>query len=248
MSSLITDLAGLKSRKEDYDQRQAERDRPKANWFKINSNETLTIRFLQELSPEANNYNPSFGTFLGAVEHQAPGKTGYLSRALDTMESEGRDWAQEQHLKNPTEGWRARENFYINVAVKRGNQTQVEILSRNMHSQFIGDLVEEYELSNGEGITGKTYTITRKGSGPQTTWRLREASEQLSIDGLQPWDLKEYAVRSVSYDKQREFYMRNYTPENTQDDSNPFASDSASTDSGSGDQPSSVTSGGTFNW
>lgn len=211
---MITGLAALKSKKKAFDERQEERNRPKANWFKINTNETLTVKFLQELSDEAENYKAEFGTYLGAVEHQAPGPKGYLSRALDTMESEGRDFAVEMYKKTKEKDWRNRENFYINVAVDRGDQKPVvEILSRGLYSTFVDDLVEAYDDSDGAGISGKTFTISRKGSGPATVWKLKESTKvDLDVSGLQPWDLETYAIRKIPYSEQEEYYMRNYQP------------------------------------
>lgn len=217
--SLVTGLAGLKSRKERFEKEQEERNRPKANWFKINSGETLTVRFLQEMDESSPNYNPAFGKFLGAIEHQAHGPKGYLSRALDTTETdpEGRDFAEEMYKKTKESGWRKKENFYINVAVVRDGKPTVEILSRNMHSDFVDDLVELYE-DNDETITDRSYTITRRGQGAKTTWKIKEAKEDINIDGLQPWNLEEYAVRKVAYDDQKEFYMRNYQADEPEED------------------------------
>lgn len=218
MSNTFSDLGSLTSRIKDRAQRMEDRDKPKPtkdDWFKPVPNQPVTVKFLQELTVKSKNYNEAAGTFLGAVEHQAPGKEGYRSRALDTMELEGRDWAQEQHENNPTEGWRARENFYINVAVlnEQTGEASVKILSRNIHNEFVTDLVELYEENDGT-ITEGVYTITRRGAGTQTTWRIKRApdSAEFSTDSLIPWDLKAHAVRHVPYEKQREFYMRNYTP------------------------------------
>lgn len=236
MASTFSDLGSLSSRIEDRAARMADRDKPKPqkdDWFKPVPNQPVTVKFLQELSKSSKNYNEAYGTFLGAVEHQAPGKQGYLSRGLDTMELEGRDWAQEQHLKNPTEGWRAKENFYINVAVfdERTGQASAKIMSRNIHNEFVTDLVEIYE-ANGGSITEGVYTITRRGSGTQTSWRIKPAPESadFSTDSLIPWDLKAHAVRHVPYEKQREFYMRNYIPaegEGAPSFDKPFSNDSA---------------------
>lgn len=94
------------------------------------------------------------------------------------------------------------ENFYINVVTIRDGKPSVEILSRNMHSDFIDDLVEFYE-DNGNTITDRTYTITRKGVGPKTTWKLKEAKDDdIDVEGLEPWALDEYAVKHVAYEDQ----------------------------------------------
>lgn len=226
--STFSKLADIQSRQESFDKKQEERNRPKANWFSIKSNESLIVRFLQELDEDAENYDKDRGVFLGAVEHQAPGPKGFMSRALDTYEEEGKDFAREMDEERPGEGWKSRENFYINVAVKRPGGVQAEILSRNLNSQFVKDLVREYTRSKGKGITGKTFEIQRTGTGPQTQWRLYDAEEDLDVTGVEPWNLNEYAVRHIPYDEQKEYYMRNYEAPNSSNDNDGFKSEPSS--------------------
>lgn len=217
--STITSLTGLQGRKQERERAQALRDRPKANWFKISSGEVLTVRFLQELDAGSEYYNKDFGTFLGAVERQAPGPKGYLSRALDTTETdpEGRDFAEEMRRRTGEADWRKRENFYINVAVDRGDgKPTVEILTRSMHSPFVEDLIEFYEENEPNNITADTYAIKRTGSGPTTAWKIKKVTDpekQIDVSGLTPWPLEEYAVRHIPYEQQKEYYMKNYQPE-----------------------------------
>ena len=223
----INNLSQLKAKKKAREAAEELRNRPKAPWFSLKPNETKIVSFLQELSEEAENYNAAYGTFVGALEHQAHGPNGFKSRALDTMESEGRDFAQEMYQKTREPGWKARENFYINVATKGADgKVEAQILSRNMYSEFVEDLVEFYEDSDGEGITGKTFSITRKGSGAQTKWKLKQVNEDLDLDGVEPWNLDEHALRKIPYENQREYYMRNYQPdvpseEDDEDNSSP---------------------------
>lgn len=215
MKATINTLADLTGAHEQREQQIANRDRPKAEWFKIKEGESLTVRFLQELDPSAENYNPEFGTFLGAIEHTVPrdiDPQGFMKRALDTMESEGRDLAQELHQKDRKAGWGAQQNFYINVAVDTPEGPKVQIFSRKLNSNFVKDLVEIFEDEGG--ITAQTYVITRRGSGPQTELRIKAAKPGMEFDvsGLEPWNLEEYAVRHIPYDEQEEFYFRGVDP------------------------------------
>lgn len=217
MAELITDLKTLKAKREAKEAQAELRNRPKAKWFTLAPKQTKTVQFLNELSKEADNYNEAHGTFLGALVHQAHGKDGFRSKALDTMEEEGRDYAQEMYEKyrdRGEDGWRPQEKFYINVAVKLPDgSVEAQILERNLYSMFVEDLTEIYDDSEGVGITGRTFTITRRGEGNQTVWKIKESSEELDISGVEPWVLTEYAVRKVPYAQQKEFYGRNYTPE-----------------------------------
>lgn len=223
-------LAALRGRKEQRAKAQEERDRPKATWFTIKSRETLTVRFLQELDESSPNYNSANGVYLGLVERQAHGKNGFLSRALDTTEidPEGRDFAAEMYKKTKEAGWKRRENFYINVAVDRGDgKPSVEILSRNLHSTFIDDLGDEND-AHENSITNATYTITRRGAGTDTVWKLRESKTELDVDGLELWDLDTHAKRHIPYENQKEWYMKNYTPEKREEDEDPVDGSDAS--------------------
>lgn len=215
MKATISTLADLTGAHELREQQIANRDRPKAEWFKIKEGESLTVRFLQELDPSSENYNPDFGTFLGATEHTVPrdiDPQGFMKRALDTMESEGRDLAQELHQKDRKAGWGAQQNFYINVAVDTPEGPKVQIFSRKLNSNFVKDLVEIFQDEGG--ITGQTYIISRRGSGPQTELRIKPAKAGMEFDvsGLEPWNLEEYAVRHIPYDEQEEFYFRGIDP------------------------------------
>jgi hypothetical protein len=231
-------LAKLKAKKEAFKKQQEEFDRPKADWFSIKPNQTLKVQFLQELSKNAENYNGSYGKspvilpqhnpdsedederaydiglFLAVSEHTAHGADGFKSRALDTIESEGKDYAEEMYRRNKEEtGWKKKENLYITVAVDRGKrEPSVEILSRGIHSEFVDDLMD---MDSEEGITGRTFAI-KKGSSKSSPWRIKElVGEEMDVDGLVPYDLARDAVRHVPYDEQKEFYGRNYTPENS---------------------------------
>ena len=204
-------LGALKKQQEEIAERARLRDRPKANWFTpAKTGEVAYIQFLNELDEEAERYNPAFGTYFTAVEHQAPGKDGFKSRALDTQELEGRDWAQEQHLKDPKAGWKPREFFYMNIATAdKDGKIAAHIIQRNLSNQFVADLIEEHEESNGVGITGQTYALKRVGEGTSTQWRLKKVDMEMDVSGVEPWDLREHAVRHIPYEKQEEFYMRN---------------------------------------
>lgn len=212
MKATITSFAELTGAQAERDRQMAERDKPKAKWFKIDDGEQIVVKFLQELDASAENYNPEFGTFLGAVEHVCPrdiDPKGFMKRALDTTESEGRDWAQMQHEKNRKLGWGAQQNFYINLAVQTADGVEAQIFSRKLNSGFVKDLVEIFEEEGG--ITGAPYVISRRGTGPQTELRIKpaKADKDFDISGVTPWDLNEYAVRHIPFDEQEKFYMRN---------------------------------------
>ena len=95
-------------------------DENKGRWLKIEDGDSVKIRFLQELDPDSPTYNDKLGCGFIALEHTNP--KDYRRKALDTMETEGRDWANEQHRKDPKAGWKARTRLYINVLVDDGKE------------------------------------------------------------------------------------------------------------------------------
>lgn len=205
-------LGDLKRRKE-----SKENNQESAVWFSglFKNKKKVKVRFLQELTEDADLFDPNRGTFLGALEHTAPGPQGFMRRALDTLETEGRDWAQEQHDENPGLGWGPKENFYINVAVETFNEegeksVVVAILTRSIQSEFVDNLITRFEESQGRGISDQTFWIEKVGSGLQTKWKLsRETDPEKQIDtaGLECFDLDKTAVRRVPYAEQQRFYM-----------------------------------------
>jgi len=210
MSEGLSALGALKAAREEIAEQERNRNKPKAGWWTPPaSGEAVKIQFLNELDPDAQRYNPDYGLFLQSVEHQAPGPKGFMSRALDTIKRDGRDWAQEQHIKDPKAGWKPRKFFYINVAVEEDGVIVPKIVQRNLSNQFVADLIEEYEDGGFVGITGQTYAIKRVGEGTSTQWRIKAVSDEMDVSGVQPWDLNEHAVKYVPYEKQEEFYMRN---------------------------------------
>lgn len=242
-NTTFTGLGDLRKKIQEREERNG--DREKATWFstllKNSHTGKLKIRFMQELSDEAELYREDWGTYLGATEHTAPGREGFQARALDTTELEGRDWANEQHIENPRLGWGKKQNFYITVAVESfdigtGEKVVVPaILARPIGSDFVTKLIEFNDASNGEGITGKTYWLTRTGQKTETKWHIEEETDpdkQIVFGDIAPYDLKEVAVIHVPYEKQQEFYMRKADLEGAQRAADARAAAKAGNDGG----------------
>lgn len=237
--AFVNPLDQLTNRIAEKEQRAAEMNRPKAEWFSPKLGETVLVQFLQELSPESPNYNGSYGKspvvlpgqdpndpddrydiglFLMAKEREAgSGPDAFKSRALCTLESEGKDWAYEMSKKRPHErGWYLKENFYITVAVQRGNKVTAEILKRPIGNSFVKELIEFYN-ENDQCLTGQTFKIS-KDYDKSSPWRIRPAKEEIDISDLQPYDLARDAVRLVPYERQEAWYSKNYKPELTEEE------------------------------
>jgi hypothetical protein len=121
--SVIQGLAGLRAKQQEQAEKEAARNRPKAEYFSWKENakaqnpDAVLVQFLQELDPSATGYNEDKGLAVAAVEHEAPGPKGYLARATCTLDSEGQCYACERKKADFQEGWKTKTNLYINALV-----------------------------------------------------------------------------------------------------------------------------------
>jgi len=183
-------------------------DENKGRWLKVEDGESVKIRFLQELDADSPNYNDKLGCGFIALEHTNP--KDYRRKALDTMESEGRDWANEQHRKDPKAGWKARTRLYINVLVDDGKEDPyVAILSQGTSGKTITPTLIEYAGEMGS-ITNLMWRIKRNGAKTDTSYTiipLAKDESPFDFSTLELYDLEKTAVRHVPYAEQEAFYM-----------------------------------------
>ena len=210
--SKIVGLAGMAKAMEKTSYSNGEDS--KAKWLKIEDGEKVIVRFLQELDPDSPQYNEKLGCGFFAVEHTNP--KDYRRKALDTMEDEGRDWAQEQHRKDPKAGWGARKRLYINVLVNDGkNEPYVAILSQGVSGKTITPTLIEYAELMGS-ITNLTWQIKRSGTKTDTSYTiiaLGKDETPFDVSKVEIFDLDKTAVRSVPYAEQEAFYTGDSVPE-----------------------------------
>lgn len=215
-------LAAIKAMQEEEKRKAAERERPKAEYFKFPKDgpTTAKIRFIQEMDATADNYSEDRDIGLIKVEHQAPGPDGFKRRANCTLEDEGQCYACERHaMKVEAEegGWRQRKNLYINALVSfDGEEPKVMVLTRSGGATFTAQLVEEAIDENT--ITAKNYKVTKSGSGTTTQWLLKDAKDAEPFDDSNavPFNLAETVLRAIPYEKQAEYYGAVYSGVPTQ--------------------------------
>jgi len=183
-------------------------DENKARWLKVEDGESVKIRFLQELDADSPNYNDKLGCGFIALEHTNP--KDYRRKALDTMESEGRDWANEQHRKDPKVGWKARTRLYIKVLVDDGKEAPyVAILSQGTSGKTITPTLIEYAGEMGS-ITNTVWRIKRNGMKTDTSYTiipLAKDETPFDFSAFELYDLEKTAVRNVPYAEQESFYL-----------------------------------------
>lgn len=94
----MTIVKGLKNINALVDKPKYEGTGTKVRWLKLADGQAVKLRFIEELDDESANYSADRGLALVVKEHTNP--KDYKRKAVDTMESEGRDWAEEMHRKD----------------------------------------------------------------------------------------------------------------------------------------------------
>ena len=187
----------------------------KVRWLKLADGQAVKIRFIEELDEDSSNYDAKRGLAIVVKEHTNP--KDYKRKAVDTMETEGRDWAEEMHRKDPKAGWKARLRFYCNVLVDDGiEDPYVAIWSMGISKQSAFNTIREYALETGS-ISNLSWKLKRSGQGTETTYTLFPSgpdTEPYNWDGVEPFPL-ESALRNVPYAEQEAFYLGFDTPSST---------------------------------
>jgi len=208
----MTIVKGLKNINALVDKPKYEGSGSKVRWLKLADGQAVKIRFIEELDEDSANYNDGRGLALVVKEHTNP--KDYKRRALDTMESEGRDWAEEMHRKDPKAGWRARLRFYCNVLVDDGLEAPyVAIWAMGVSKQSAFNTIREYALETGS-ISNLTWKLKRNGQGTETSYTLIPGTpdkEPYDWSKVEPFPL-EKALNKIPYAEQEAFYLGFDTP------------------------------------
>ena len=207
--SVVKGLANINAL---IDKPKYDSDRPRVRWLKLTDGQAVKIRFIEELDEDSPNYSADRGLSVVVKEHTNP--KDYRRKAVDTMESEGRDWAEEMHRKDPKAGWRGRLRFYCNVLVDDGiEEPYAAIWSMGVSKQSAFNTIREYALETGS-ISNLTWKLKRSGSGTETVYTLIPSapdSEPFSWGTVEPFDI-DLALNHVPYAEQEAFYLGFDTP------------------------------------
>jgi hypothetical protein len=200
-------VRGLKDINALVDKPKYESNGPKVRWVKLADGQSAKIRFIEELDQDSASYAADRGLAVVVKEHTNP--KDYKRKALDTMDTEGRDWAEEMHRKDPKAGWKARLRFYCNVLVDDGTEEPyVAVWSQGISKQSAFNTLREYALETGS-ISNLEWKIKRNGQGTETNYTLipmKPDSEPFKWDGIEPFNL-DTVVRHVPYAEQEAFYL-----------------------------------------
>ena len=182
-------------------------DREKSRWFKINAGQTVKVRFLQEVDADSERYSEANGLVLAASEHTKP--ADYRVKCVCTMADENKCYGCEQNIIEPRKGWNARTRLYANVLVDDGKEAPyVAILSQGFSGKSITPMLLQAAENYGS-VSDRTYSITRMGSGTDTSYTLFPGApdeKPFDVEKHELFDLEKAAVRVVSYDEQEAFF------------------------------------------
>lgn len=205
-------VKGLKNINALLDKPKYDENKAKVRWLKLADGQSVKIRFIEELDEDSSSYSEERGLALVVKEHTNP--KDYRRKAVDTMDSEGRDWAEEMHRKDPKAGWRARLRFYCNVLVDDGlEDPYVAIWSMGVSKQSAFNTIREFALETGS-ISNQTWKLKRNGQGTETSYTLIPSTpdkEPFNWADIRPYPL-ESALSKVPYAEQEAFYLGFDTP------------------------------------
>jgi len=202
--SVVKGLANINAL---LDKPKYDESKPKVRWLKLADGQSVKIRFIEELDEDSAHYSEDRGLALVVKEHTNP--KDYRRKAVDTMDTEGRDWAEEMHRKDPKAGWRGRLRFYCNVVVEDGlEEPYVAVWSMGVGKQSAFNTIREYALETGS-VSNLTWKLKRNGVGTETSYTLIPSapdSEPFSWGEMKPFDL-DLALNHVPYAEQEAYYL-----------------------------------------
>ena len=179
----------------------------KVNWLKLEDGQSVQIRFMSELDEDSPDYDDARGLAIVVKEHTNP--KDYKRKAVDTMESEGKDFAEEMHRKDPKAGWGGRLRFYTNVLVDDGvNDPYVAVWSMGVTKSPTFNTIREY-ASDSNSISNMTWKLKRNGKGTETSYTfipLKQDESKFDWSKYEAFNL-ENALRKVPYAEQESFYL-----------------------------------------
>jgi hypothetical protein len=210
----MTVIKGLKNINALLDKPKYDESRPRVRWLKLADGQSAKIRFIEELDEDSANYSEDRGLALVVKEHSNP--KDYKRKALDTMDTEGRDFAEEMYRKDPKAngGWKGKLRFYCNVLVDDGTEDPyVAIWSMGVSKQSVFNTIREYALDTGS-ISNLQWKLKRNGVGTETNYTLIPVmpdTEPFEWSGTAPFPL-ESALNKIPYAEQEAFYLGFDTP------------------------------------
>jgi hypothetical protein len=184
-------------------------DGQKGRWLQLKDNQSVKIRFMQELDPDSPSYIEKAGLGFIAIEHTNP--KDYRRKALCTIEDQGRCFGCEMHKRDIKAGWKGRSRLYANVLVDDGTEEPyVAIFSQGAGPKSATPSIIEYAGETGS-ISNLTWKLKRSGEKTDTSYIITPLPttdvKPIDYDKNELFDLEKVAVRDVPYAEQEAFFM-----------------------------------------
>jgi hypothetical protein len=177
-------------------------------YLTIQAGESIKVRFRQELTEDAKNYDEQFGTGVMIPVITSPINWKWRAASTAGLEKFGfRCWGSEQTHKD--KAWKPKTHLVINVAVEvEPGVWEPRIIDTTFNQRHIGAILIEYAKEFGS-ITDREYKYSRQGSGASDT---NYSLIPLSVSEM-PKDIAELPMHdldnvylTLSYDKQERFF------------------------------------------
>jgi hypothetical protein len=200
-------VKGLKNIEAMLDKPKFENNGPRVTWLKLEDNQSVSVRFVNELDGDSPSYDEKNGLAIVVSEHTNP--KDYKRKAACSAESEGRCFGCEMHRKDMKAGWRARLRFYINVLVDDGvNEPYIAVWSMGVAKSATFDTIREY-VQDSQSLSSMTWKLKRNGKGTETTYILIPIKQDEEKFDWSKYEIPELeaVVREVPYAEQESFFL-----------------------------------------
>lgn len=214
---IITGLQSIKKHDEELEQRRASRGQ-KVNWLTVPKNGKVELIFLQEIDPGSERYSEKNGLAILVQEHNNPSRTEFYKRVMCTNNEEHEfqcwgceknqmEWSKSTDENKYNGGWKAKQNFYINVLARYINEEnekveEVAVLQRVRNPKSYVNQIIEFAEDDGF-VSNRVFTLSRKGEGFDTVYTLTHRKEDagINVEDYEVFDLTKL-VREVDYEEQ----------------------------------------------
>lgn len=167
MAGIIKGVQAIKSATES-------KPRAEFNWFKLEDNAAVKVKFLQELDYDADGYDEEKGVGFMVVVFEPPVKDGWKYRYK--LEEE------DEHLLPELGDWNRKTRLYINLLVNRGTDEEpdwkVEVWDA---SKTVAKQLVEYSNEMG-GLTDGLWKIRRSGTGRETSYLFMSIPDKTDVN------------------------------------------------------------------
>lgn len=180
-----------------------------AKRLKIADGKTLTLRVINEMDEDSENYDKERGLAGVVEEHKSPHQKLWMRKFACTKNTEGKCWACEQWELTQDKRWRSKMRFYFSALVTDPTTKESEVVywdTSVFKSPVYDALMDQY--LDTKSVSNLEWRLRRSGSGMNdTTYTLAVKSfdtKPFDWTGIEPVDLNDL-VPDVPYAEQEAY-------------------------------------------